>query len=519
MRGDTVAYVPQDPSVALNPTMRIGDHVRDIQTRGRMRAANERKIREVFERVHLPTTREFLRRFPHQVSGGQQQRVTIAMAFIREPLVVVMDEPTTGLDVVTQAKILAEVRRLQEDTQTSVVYISHNLAVVYGLVHRVAVMYGGRIVESGGADGLLTRPRHPYTRSLIASVPDHVVARRLRGLPGVAVGVIGRPAGCHFAPRCQQRIERCGVDVPGVETVGVDHSVRCHMWFETPAVEIELREFGRDRFGQDDQSILRVQGLEAGYRQGSDRKLVVRDVSFALNESECLAVVGESGSGKTTIARCVIGLHRPYSGVIRLDGEPLAAIAKQRSKEARRRIQIVFQNPYESLNPRHSVGYTLSGVVDFFLDLNRRESEREAAALLERVRLPAEIARRLPGELSGGEQQRVALARALAARPETSSSAMRSRRHLMSLSRRRFSRSLETCRRILASPCCSSRTILVWSHRSPTGLSCLNTAKSGAGPVESVMTEPQNAYTRGLLDAAPVLPIEARSIRGSSLDR
>src|SRR6266508_2029060 len=258
-----------------------------------------------------------------EIAGRNEQRLAIALALVCDPALIVLDEPTTGLDVVTQARILAEIARLQRESDVALVYVSHDLAVVSSIADRVAVMYAGRIVEEGPTRTIVSAPRHPYSAGLIASVPDHVEPRRLVGIPGVAVGIADRPAGCAFAGRCSLRI-----------------------------------------------------------------------------------------------ARCIAGLHAPTDGRILLEGKPLAPRAGQRTREERRASQIGFQNPYDSLNPRRTVEDAISWPIRSLRGVGARAARPEVARMLERVRLPAGLARRYPGELSGGERQRVAIARALAASPK-----------------------------------------------------------------------------------------------------
>jgi peptide/nickel transport system ATP-binding protein len=415
VRGRLVSYVPQDPGNALNPALRIGRAIQDMLDEH----AAHREVGSVdsaLAGVELPTTPEFARRFPHQLSGGQQQRVTIAIALVCEPPLVVLDEPTTGLDVVTQARVLEEVDRLRRERSLAMVYVSHDLAVVAQIADRIAVMYAGRIVEQGPAAAVLTEPRHPYTRGLVASIPDHLVPRRLHGMPGVAVGVGERPAGCAFAPRCPQKVERCEAETPPLEPAGPGRAVRCFEWRRTPA--LDLADRAKPRPDASATALLAVEALRAVHGGRFDPVVAAEDVSFTLARGECVAIVGESGSGKTTIARCVAGLHAPAEGRVLLDGVPLAARAGNRPREARRRIQLVFQNPYDSLNPRHRVGDAIARPARVLRDLTGAETGAEVQQLLERVRLPARLARRFPGELSGGERQRVAIARALAARPD-----------------------------------------------------------------------------------------------------
>jgi peptide/nickel transport system ATP-binding protein len=413
-RGRLVSYVPQDPSTALNPSIRVGNHVHEILAAHDLDDDADERVTAVLGRVQLPTNRPFLRRFPHQLSGGQQQRLAIALALVCDPELVVLDEPTTGLDVVTQARILEEISRLR-GSNVALVYVSHDLAVVSSIADRIAVMYAGRIVEEGPTREIVDAPRHPYSAGLIASVPDHVEPRHLVGIPGVAVGSADLLPGCAFATRCPLRIPACEEAVPELAKVGDRHFARCIRWESTLLPRIEPR---KDELPSAQRAVLSVEKLEAVHRTRHGTVVAAEGISFAVEEGACVALVGESGSGKTTIARCIVGLHAPASGTIAIDGKPLAPWAGQRSREQRRAIQIVFQNPYDSLNPRRSVEDAVSWPARSLLGLTARDARAAVAVMLERVRLPARIARRYPAELSGGERQRVAIARALAAQPK-----------------------------------------------------------------------------------------------------
>lgn len=414
-RGSIVSHVPQDPATSLNPSLRIGASLRDIMRRSAKNSGST--VASAFQRVHLPTSEEFLNRFPHQLSGGQQQRVLIAAALANEPPLIVLDEPTTGLDVVTQARVLKEVRCLHVERGVAMVYVSHDLAVVSEIADRIIVMYAGRVVEEGPAATVLTRPRHPYTRGLVSSIPDHAAPQRLEGIPGVAVSLGDRPAGCAFAPRCSQVVERCRVELPELEDYGNGQRVRCFEAHQTP----ELRRMARPGNAVSEsgnQPLLVVDSLSAEHKRRGGKTVVANKVSFSIPRSSCVALVGESGSGKTTIARAIAGLHPPSGGVITLDGEPLAGEARRRTREQRQRCQIIFQNPYESLNPRQQVGSEVSRPARVLRGLSASDASQEARRLLDRVRLPVRLASKFPSELSGGERQRVAIARALAAGPD-----------------------------------------------------------------------------------------------------
>jgi peptide/nickel transport system ATP-binding protein len=417
LRGRLMSYIPQEPGPSLNPSLRIADAIADVIEAHLPRSGSEQAVGEVLRRVELPSGRAFQRRFPHQLSGGQQQRVAIAISLACEPPLVVLDEPTTGLDVVTQARILDEVARLPRELGVGIVYVSHDLAVVASIADRVAVMYAGRIVEEGPTEEVLRRPKHPYTKGLVSSIPDHVVPRMPRSMPGVALGASERPPGCAFAPRCPQKVARCETEMPALEQIAAGHRVRCFEWQRTSAVVPgELVEPVKAKARS--APLLSVESLHAVHRSREGTVVAAEDVSFALARGECLALVGESGSGKTTIARCIVGLHAPASGRISLDGYPLESVARKRSREARRRCQIVFQNPYDSLNPRHRVRYAIGRPARILRNFDETQASEEVARLLDLVRLPSSVAHRFPAELSGGERQRVAIARALAANPD-----------------------------------------------------------------------------------------------------
>ncbi len=417
-RGSVISYVPQNPGRALNPSLRIAAAIEDLLKAHKAEGAREGVALKLLDTVGLESSPEFGRRYPHQLSGGQQQRVCIAVALSCEPAVVVLDEPTTGLDVVTQARILRELLRLRDEQGISMVYVTHDLAVVSQIADRIAVMYAGRIVEQGRTDRLLRAPRHPYTRGLLASIPDHVKPRVLEPMPGISVGVGERPQGCSFAPRCPQRTEACEAAMPELLDVGADHAVRCIHWQQTPPVQTIPLEVLERRAAEHDVPVLQVQSLAAEHRGRREAVVAASDVSFAVERGSCVALVGESGSGKTTIARALAGLHPISGGRVLLGGEELPSLARRRSVEQRRRIQLIFQNPAEALNPRHTVRDAIARPAQVLRKLDRGAAYGEVAELLEQVRLPARLAVRYPHELSGGERQRVAIARALAARPE-----------------------------------------------------------------------------------------------------
>jgi peptide/nickel transport system ATP-binding protein len=415
LRGRVVSYVPQDPAAALNPALRIGTQMREVLEAHNFGAsADERtaRVAEMMREVALPDDPAYLKRYPHELSGGQQQRVGLAIAFACRPRVIVLDEPTTGLDVTTQAHVLGTVRELAAAHGVAALYVSHDLAVVGTLATRVAVMYSGRVVEVGPVLELFRSAAHPYTERLIFAIPHLTGGRELVGIAGRAPAPGRRPPGCSFAPRCTFAQERCTVALPELRPIGVDHRVRCvraeevrgHMQRRTTNGAIEQRAAQA--------AVLTLKNVNAGYR----RATVVHDINIELERQECLALVGESGSGKTTLARSVAGLHSIRTGDILLNGMPLAKAARDRSREQRRIIQYVFQNPYGSLNPRRTIGHIIGQPLELFG--HSKDAEAKVAEMLDRVSLSASYAHRYPDQLSGGERQRVAIARALVCDPQ-----------------------------------------------------------------------------------------------------
>jgi peptide/nickel transport system ATP-binding protein len=373
------------------------------------------------------------------------------------------------------------------------------------MADRVLVMYAGRVVEHGPTEEVIEHPRHPYTHALVSAIPDVHAPRALRGIPGVAVGVGEWPSGCTFALRCRHRESRCHEAVPPLDDVGPRHSVRCIRWEELALATSQDHSERSGIAASGTAPLLAVSALEARYRSSRDAEAAVRGVSFFTDRRQCVALVGESGSGKSTIGRCIAGLHEPSAGRIVFDGQQLPGHARARSLEQRRRIQIVFQNPYESLNPRHRVGASIERPLRILRRLTRTQARREVGELLERVRLPSRVAARFPSELSGGERQRVAIARALAPQPHllicdevTSAldvSVQAAVLELLQDLRRDLDLSMLFITHNLGVVACVADYVLVMER----GSLC------ETGPVDQVLTAPEHEYTRRLLGAAPSL--------------
>jgi peptide/nickel transport system ATP-binding protein len=436
--GRRLAMVFQDPTSTLNPVLTVGDQLQEVlvEHEGLGRAQARARTLELFGAVQLPNPAELARRYPHQLSGGQQQRVSIATALACDPDLLVLDEPTTGLDVTTEARILDLVEALRRRSSAGILYITHNLGVVARLANEVAVMYAGEIVEQGSVGAVFARPRHPYTVALLDCLPrvDRPPASRV--LPAIE-GTLPDPRApqadvtpCQFAPRCAMADDRCRRESPPWREPEPGHGARCYHAERVPPPGAAQPPSGAAAPGgaaARPVPLLEVKSLVHHYRAAGGmagalgRPRVVRavdGVSLALGAGETLAVVGESGSGKTTTARCVVGLLQPTGGEIRIEGHPLPRRPAAWRRALRRRVQIVFQNPDLTLNPRRSVLDAVARPLTLFGLADRRTRRRAAARLLEAVGLETRYLDAFPGELSGGQRQRVAIARAFACRPD-----------------------------------------------------------------------------------------------------
>jgi peptide/nickel transport system ATP-binding protein len=428
LRRQQIGFVPQNAGHSLTPSMRVGAQVVEVlrTARGLDKAAARAEAIRLFGQVRLPEPEVLVNRYPHQLSGGQQQRVAVAIALAGQPRLLVLDEPTTGLDVVTQAGVLALFGRLRKELGIALVMVSHDLGAVAAVCERIVVMYAGRIVETGSTEATFRRPSHPYTRGLLSSVSRLAVPGLPTGMPGSVAGADGL-AGCAFAPRCSFAQPSCSgggapslVPVPGDEQSSA--CLRLPEVLAAPAWESEILPRLPHPRGE---PLLRISGLTVDYRRRPEPETgpTVSDVDLVVHRGEVVALVGESGSGKSTIAWTVAGLRKPTSGQITLllpaEGSgtaDLARTAARRDPSVRRQVQLIFQNATTALNPRRTIGDAISRPLR--LRGLRRDAVRAARdRVLADVGLERQHADRLPAQLSGGQQQRVGIARAIAAGP------------------------------------------------------------------------------------------------------
>jgi peptide/nickel transport system ATP-binding protein len=427
--GRRIAFIPQDPVSGLDPVLSIGSQFEELLRRLGLGSAKARRAEatEHLASVGLPDPPDVLRKYPHQLSGGMCQRVQIAMAFAAKPPLIVADEPTTALDVLTQSTIVALIRGLQAKHRTALIFITHDLRLAAQICDDVLVLYAGQAVERGPAKAIFSRPRHPYSLSLQRSTPRlSGPAVRLDPIPGhmPSLREIRDLPGCRFATRCPVRDPACAASLPPTRFLDERHFVRCAescvAAVARPAIPM-ITGAGAPSSGQ---PLLEVANLGKTYVQrrglfGPRRELMAAaGVNFELRRSEFLAIVGASGSGKSTVAKLLVGLEAPTAGRIEIEGRAIAAGAKSDWAHAREKVQMVFQNPQAALNPRRLVGSLITQAFDGARPAISAEVRRaRAQELLAQVGLSADIANRFPAQLSGGQRQRVNIARALCRAP------------------------------------------------------------------------------------------------------
>ena len=428
LRRSAISMVYQNPATALNPTIRIGKQIAEVFELNGVSSADAMMMAEqALTKVQIADPARVMRRYAHQLSGGMAQRVVIAMALASNPRLLVMDEPTTGLDATVEAEVLDLVRELRRDTGTAVLFISHNLGVIRNMCDRVGVLYAGALVEQGATSELFSNPSHPYTVGLLRCIPRgglHKNTDRLDTIPGTPPALGTNFDGCVFAARCSLADDKCRTQLPEMVTINGSHVARCFHSDKAGSMprSIEQIEYAPQTTGHKTQvgdTLLNISHLSKVFNQDGHKVRVINDVSLTLGVGETLGLVGESGSGKTTIAKLVLGLTPPEEGgVVTLDGKGLAKTLNRRDVADVGAMQIVFQNPDQALNRRHSVTRIVSRAVERLRKFSLAAALERAHELLSGMRVDASLHSVRPVQLSGGLKQRVAIARAFAGAPQ-----------------------------------------------------------------------------------------------------
>ncbi len=421
IRVNRVSMVYQNPATALNPSVRVGRQVGEVyDLLGVPKAEIPSRVVEVLQRVQISDPERVVRRYPHQLSGGMLQRIVIAMAIASRPELLVLDEPTTGLDATVEAEVLDLVRGLRDEVGMSVLFISHNLGVIRKMCDRVAVLYAGRLMAEGPAEEIFSEPRHPYTKGLLASLPTKEGDRadgKLDTIPGFLPPLGADVTGCVYAARCPIAEDICREHEPELKRLAGNRVSRCH--FPDRTITMPRSEQAEPiRRGAVGAPLVEISGLSKTFMQDGQPIYALSDIDLTIHVGETVALVGESGSGKSTLAKLLLGIHPPDDGtVIALNGEELEAEIRSRDRDDIRAVQMVFQNPDNALNRRHSVKRIIGRAAQVLGDTGKKQADARTRELMDEVRMGSEHINAKPRHLSGGLKQRVAIARAFAGSP------------------------------------------------------------------------------------------------------
>jgi peptide/nickel transport system ATP-binding protein len=521
VRGRRVAMIFQEPGLALNPVMTVGEQIAESVRRhtGLSGAAVEARVIELLESVRMPDARRRSGEYPFQLSGGMKQRVMIAIALACDPELLIADEPTTALDVTVQAQVLELLRELQRNRGMAMLLITHDLGVVAQMAQRVAVMYAGEIVETAPAARFFEAPAHPYSRKLFEALPERAAGGRpLAAIPGSVPRLDREFAGCRFADRCERKLAHCAETLPEWHQLADAQSVRCHLYGsdERAVMSDERKTEPEGGFHSSlitpHSSLLEVSDLKVWFpiRKGLLQRTVghvraVDGVSFSIAPGRTLGLVGESGCGKTTVGKGLLRLVQPTAGSVRIGGGDFLALGAEALRRRRRDVQIIFQDPYASLNPRIRIGDALEeGMLALGTGGDAGARQARIDALLDEVGLAPDVKSRYPHEFSGGQRQRIAIARALSVEPKlivcdepTSALDVSVQAQILNLLRR-----LQR-EKGLAYLFISHNMAVIEYMADEVAVMYLGRIVEH-GQVAAVLREPRHPYTRSLLAAVPV---------------